>query len=282
MPAAVACPKCKKKYTVPDHLLGKPVKCAGCGNTFKTAAAARAGTSAQHAPSPEAIAAREKAQALARQRAEGLKRLGIDSAIQTEPDIFAGATPARGPDPLANHMVEDPGFAKASGPVRTEEVADVEDEDPMAQMFVNPALASDSKKKNRSTGGKRPPMAMSSQPWLLLTVVFVPVFAALMGLKLGGILSPETAALLTTIACGLFVLACLAIYVWGLMLVYRTTPNVLQLLLCALVPFYIIYYIIIHWDDMKSFAYALIAQMLLGPLAGFALTVAGGSLATAS
>jgi hypothetical protein len=34
MPEEFSCPHCEKKLKVPDHLLGKRVKCPGCGNGF--------------------------------------------------------------------------------------------------------------------------------------------------------------------------------------------------------------------------------------------------------
>jgi hypothetical protein len=34
MPIAVQCPSCKRKLNAPDKLLGKRVKCPGCGNAF--------------------------------------------------------------------------------------------------------------------------------------------------------------------------------------------------------------------------------------------------------
>ncbi|HEX4591026.1 MAG TPA: hypothetical protein VH120_13905, partial [Gemmataceae bacterium] len=34
MPEEFPCPHCEKKLKVPDHLLGRRVKCPGCGNAF--------------------------------------------------------------------------------------------------------------------------------------------------------------------------------------------------------------------------------------------------------
>ena len=38
MPVKIACPKCSKKYTLPDSALGKAVKCKACETTFRTKA----------------------------------------------------------------------------------------------------------------------------------------------------------------------------------------------------------------------------------------------------
>jgi predicted Zn finger-like uncharacterized protein len=46
MPELVSCPDCQSKLRVPDHLLGKKVKCPRCGNPFQA-------TAEQPAPPPE-------------------------------------------------------------------------------------------------------------------------------------------------------------------------------------------------------------------------------------
>ena len=39
MPLNTICPECDKNYTLADTMEGKTVKCKGCGNPFKVAAA---------------------------------------------------------------------------------------------------------------------------------------------------------------------------------------------------------------------------------------------------
>jgi hypothetical protein len=51
MPLAVVCPACKAKLKVPDHLIGKTVKCPGCAKAVLVKAAAAAVT-----PKPAAAA----------------------------------------------------------------------------------------------------------------------------------------------------------------------------------------------------------------------------------
>src|SRR5207302_593089 len=38
MPEVIQCPKCNRKLRVPDHLLGKKVKCPSCSSTFTATA----------------------------------------------------------------------------------------------------------------------------------------------------------------------------------------------------------------------------------------------------
>jgi predicted Zn finger-like uncharacterized protein len=60
MPEIVQCPNCDKKLRVPDNLLGKGVKCPGCGKTFSAKAAAGSAAdevqtkpASRRAPDPE-------------------------------------------------------------------------------------------------------------------------------------------------------------------------------------------------------------------------------------
>lgn len=158
MATAVACPKCSTKYSLPDNLLGKPVKCNSCGASFQVkapVAAVAAGASPQQralatqpqgagratakpaaSPQQTALTAQQKAQA-----AE-LTKMGLDGPIRTKPDIFGEVPHPRAGNPLGNHVVQDPGFADI-------EVAHMEEEvvDPSA-MFRNPALGPKTKKKD--------------------------------------------------------------------------------------------------------------------------------------
>jgi len=44
MPETLSCPECQRKVRLPDHLLGKRVKCPGCGGTFMATVPAPANT----------------------------------------------------------------------------------------------------------------------------------------------------------------------------------------------------------------------------------------------
>jgi predicted Zn finger-like uncharacterized protein len=56
MPETITCPQCSRELRVPESLLGKKVKCPGCGTTFTAPAAGAAlpdeGLAAPSAPSP--------------------------------------------------------------------------------------------------------------------------------------------------------------------------------------------------------------------------------------
>lgn len=281
MPVSVACPSCKKKYTLPDKMLGKPVKCPACNAQFRIPAA-KAGTKAAGQAKtidPAQAAAQKKAQALKARQANELKQMGVEGGISKAPDVFAGAGAAAGtPDPLSNFVVEDFGFGEQdSSDIADEAKNEKPVDESMAAMYANPALANKAEKRTVRKL-KQPQRAMTNEPWFLLTVVFVPLFLILMALSWFEVLPEGTSYTVAMIVTGLFSLATVAIWIWGMMLVYKTTPDILQLLLCIFVPFYIIYYLIVHWADMKSYGFALIASLLITPLGIAAIVMAGVEL----
>src|SRR5262249_49443824 len=52
MPEIVACPDCSRKLRVPDNLLGRKVKCPGCGVNFTASVAGPASEAVSSAPQP--------------------------------------------------------------------------------------------------------------------------------------------------------------------------------------------------------------------------------------
>ena len=85
----IACPKCQRQYKVKGDPTGKSVKCASCQHTFKAAVqkvAQSSGAGAQQAAA------------------------GVGGPMTSQPGLFPDVVPG-GPDPLGNHVVQDPGFA---------------------------------------------------------------------------------------------------------------------------------------------------------------------------
>ena len=133
----IACPKCQTKYQLPESALGKAVKCQKCGSTFRTkppAAAAAPGQPVAKSPNP-----------LARPQAspEELARLGIDGPLRRQADIFSSPPPPqRGPNPLGNFVLEDPGFANIER-ARQEVIQESGSaNDGMASIVANPYASS--------------------------------------------------------------------------------------------------------------------------------------------
>ena len=101
MSQVVACPKCRKQYRVDDKSIGKNMKCPACQTVFQAKAAATVAATGQ-----TAAAARPQTTASPQEWA----RYGLDGPLHGSPQLFPPATP-QGPDPLSNHIVQDPGFA---------------------------------------------------------------------------------------------------------------------------------------------------------------------------
>ncbi len=96
MSQIVACPKCHKHYRIDDRAAGQKMKCPQCQTVFSAAAGVpgpAGATTAQPRPSTAPSSpARTRGQLVA------------------GPQLFPNEVPT-GPDPLANHVIEDPGFA---------------------------------------------------------------------------------------------------------------------------------------------------------------------------
>ena len=281
MPAAVACPKCKKKYSLPDKMLGKVVKCSNCTTKFKTPAP-RAGQPAKAATNPQAAKAASNA------RAAEMRKLGIDGPIQRAPDLFdSGVKPRKGEgDPLANHIVGDPGFAQVDLPQQKVE----ETVDPLADMYANPAIQQEKvssvprgtgKKAGKKAGKKKRKKSQgtfASKIWLWIPTIFIPIF--ILGIVLS-FFAPTPAAIIVGIAYGIFSLTGTAIGIWALVETYKVSESVAQLLLSIFVPFYILYFFATNWQPMKDVGYAFIAFICTSIIAGGAFgMVIGAAMAS--
>ena len=152
MPIVVACPKCKKKYKLPDNMLGKGVKCTQCETQFKAPVPKSKTKTPQGDPRKRAAA--QQAQA---QQAKALKAMGVEGTIERQADIFSGTGGMPGTaDPLGNHIIDDPGFGGGDADLQLAPQPTDKPDDPMATMFSNPALEKNSgKPKSKGGTGKR-------------------------------------------------------------------------------------------------------------------------------
>lgn len=76
MPITVTCPKCNKQLRVRDELVGKKLRCPGCGNTFDARAGAGAGAGAAAGKGATVFNA-DKAAAAKQKHMEGAGKLSI-------------------------------------------------------------------------------------------------------------------------------------------------------------------------------------------------------------
>lgn len=126
MPIATRCSHCKKGYQVAESMVGKSVKCQACGQLFTVAVAKS--SSAKSAPAQAAAraaggatgggVATASADAAAATRVRQLeKKFGLQPLPVNTNQVLLDVPfhrPKGARHPLANHVVEDPGFEAIS------------------------------------------------------------------------------------------------------------------------------------------------------------------------
>jgi predicted Zn finger-like uncharacterized protein len=127
----VACPSCQTRYNLPEKFAGKKVKCKTCGKPF----AATVGAAKAKSTNPSKVTRQQEADP------NELTKMGI-GVIRQQQDPFA-AEPHLGPDPLRNHVVQDPGFGMPAGVLGQDSSGGEElDNDPdFASVTSNPYIA---------------------------------------------------------------------------------------------------------------------------------------------
>ena len=151
----VGCPKCKKKYKLSEKMLGKTVQCSDCKTKFKTAAAAKSKKSEAAKATGGKRRKKKKSSATGDKPAgaseASLKDVGLSGKMNPQLDLFSQPIPdKRTPNPLGNHVLEDPGFGSAHMGDDDDLEDEVEVDDDMKQLLANPALKSLAK-----AGGKK-------------------------------------------------------------------------------------------------------------------------------
>lgn len=280
MPLAIACPKCKKQYKLPDKFRGKPVTCTACKAQFKVPAG-KPGSRPVGTANPQAAAKRQQAQAAARKRASELQQLGVDGPIRRAPDVFDGLGQMQGtPDPLANHQIEDPGFGEAN--VRRETADINESADPMAGMFENPALAAPKKKRMQGKAKKKVSGGIASQAWILALVIFLPLYVLLPLLTGFEVIPQGVSFVLLIVLLIIHMIASVVSWIWILVQTYRTTESGLQTALTGIIPFYFIYPATLDWDSMKHPTFFYLVVMFVFPASVVIISAIGFIVGLAS
>ena len=274
MPIVVACPKCKAKYNLPDHLLGKPVQCKACDARF------------QVGQPQKALATRGKAGAvvassLSPQQQAEMNRLGVQGPLKSRPDLFAGG-PISPADPLANHVIEDPGFSEDVANSVDDEAAQPGEDNEFAAMFDNPAIS-----QPKETKSKVDPLAQyltddyeedlgssikaRKRPshetlWIKMSLV-LPVFV------LGFVLSFFTREVSIAVlggGCVILAIVQLWLLVYGARLVSKNTGNTGLAVLAFIFLPYQLYCSIVYWSKphpMKWFVLAFCSFFVVSGIA---------------
>ena len=169
MPVKIACPKCSKKYTLPDSTLGKTVKCKACDTAFRTRKPNPAAQpSATSRPANPVARPSKPAQANPDQQANSdLTEFGVEGGFQKQADIFGTPPSPRASAGLGNFAEE--GFGESVAPIvlGPEGGSPVEEENPFQSVMTNSALnrgpkrSGLSKRKNKNNGTSFDPAAYS-------------------------------------------------------------------------------------------------------------------------
>ena len=125
MPFQIGCPKCSREYTLADEMRGKAIRCKECAHAFRIPAATsqpapNAQTRVNSQPpaqqaqraqvqQPSARAAAPPPQQPAPAQAAASQAGGF-TPLRSDNDVFTGQMPNAQVDPLANHVVANPGF----------------------------------------------------------------------------------------------------------------------------------------------------------------------------
>ncbi|MDP1560399.1 MAG: hypothetical protein Q8M16_03285 [Pirellulaceae bacterium] len=122
MPIATRCTHCGKAYQVAESTVGKQVKCQACGKAFVVAAAAGTVQPGNADPRPGGrpanTASANSADSVERARIAKLEaEFGLQPLPPNPNQVFPSTEyqrPRGTVSPLANHIVEDPGFEDIS------------------------------------------------------------------------------------------------------------------------------------------------------------------------
>ena len=166
---------------------------------------------------------------------------------------------------LGNHAM-DPGF---TAPQPKDEDGEV---DPN-ELFVNPALAPKKKKKmsidsyqptrERLDDYKGEPFVFKDaikEPWFVVLMVLG--FVTLCCTVIPYFMGPQY-KFITFIGMSICGVTAAVANFWGLFLAYKTTETPITLVLCLLVPFYFIYFVIVNWSAMKPYALTIIVCIVM-------------------
>ena len=282
MPAVVACPKCKAKYNLPDQLIGKPVQCKACSTRFQV------GQPRKALPDKSAGTAVVANPVSPQQRAE-MAKLGIDGPFQPRPDLFVGG-PISPADPLANHVVEDPGFATSATDLEKSESTEQEEQEEQedfAAVFINPAITAPKKSKPKKdplaqflskdddvvqSGGRSRQQRAEQAGWLKIAL-FLPVFLLAFILSFFAIRTSMVVFGLTFFVVGI---AGLVILFNASRTVKKNTGSLALAIVAFLFSPLMLYYLIVHWSQphpMKGFLFSIIALNVV-TMIGFGFGVA--------
>ena len=261
MPTAVACPNCQQKYSLPDNLIGKPVQCKKCNKKFQIGK--------PKAAAGPAAANNQANQAKRQAKTAALRQMGLDQ-LNDSPDLFGSAPPPTH-DPLANHVVHDPGFGQATTYVAGPE----EEPHQYADLFENPEVAKKKKRKSADLSKYNLeedviPVPVMRQPWCILLVIFGMMAA------LTGIIYISTYEWGKPMGFANLVLVCTVsaiLNLWFLVAFFKSQPTTFEIVGFFFIPFYAFVIMFTKFQQLKSVILAIIVNWIFLIIAGILIVV---------
>ena len=225
----VACPKCARQYQMPGDPTGQKVQCASCKSVFTIGQPAAAGAVAVAAP----------------------QKMPATPQAKLFPDSLPG-----GPDPLANHVIADPGFAEVDiDEVRRQREArerknkKYEADDPLAKF----------NREQREKKQEEAEQARKTRTGIKIGVIGGSIYILL--LIIFGILAINNEWSFYALF-GLWVVAALISFMVDIMLVQHVKElDPEQYPYYAFLPPYRIYYWIVHWKELMGWV---VMEMIFG------------------
>ena len=200
--------------------------------------------------------------------------MGLDQ-LNATPDLF-GSTPPPTHDPLANHVVHDPGFGEATTYVAGPE----EEPHEYADLFSNPELVGKKKKRGAADLSKYGvedeviPVSPLKQPWCILLIMCGLMAAITL------IVHFSTYEWGRPMGFANIVFLCIAsgvINLWFLVAFFKSEPTTFEIIGFFFIPFFPLYILITKFDQLKGVFYAIIVNFVFLIIGGvlMAITAAG-------
>lgn len=276
MPIVAVCPSCKKQYQVNEKSVGKSVRCKNCQNVFTVKPAGAKKSASKPTQKPVAVAAAAGSGTSLDEINDAGKKYGLNPLPRnpnwTMPKQIR--TEKTGADPLAAHVITDPGFPYISAADYTP--PGVLEEKSIAEQYMEAAEEESKEGKSAEDYGTRNRLFS-----VYATVLGCPFVAGMTLLGFGLTHQDPSASVGLTMIVIIYMLffasiITLSIYQLFQLLTYATT---LEVFLSFVVPFFYLYVVLKYFEGLKhavimafcwpfaffaSFMVPLIAVALLG------------------
>jgi len=250
MPIVAVCPSCKKQYQVNEKSIGKSVRCKNCQNVFTVQDSAQKKSASK--PAAQKVPAMAAAGNAGGHSLESINQAGKKFGLNPLPKNPNWSMPSQirtaksGADPLAAHVVTDPGFPYISA-------ADYQppgllEEKSIAEQYMEAAEEDENENAAGADHGTRNKLFS-----VYATVLGCPFVAGLTLLGFGLTHQDPSASVGLTMVVIVYLLFAfsiitLTIYQLVQLLTYATT---MEVFLSFVVPFFYLYVVLKYFEGLK-------------------------------